>query len=149
MERGDNRHSQFAQECQNVTADGPAEDTELVLQADDVHVADVEEVRCAQIRRQVLLFNLEATHFRVVVAAVNIVDRHRETLALGMRAGDGGKQVGRERSDAALTRQVVTGKSNLADFRVFFHRAFPLARSVWVVTPSARTINLSGAEPTK
>jgi hypothetical protein len=47
MKRRDNGHPQFAQECQNVTTGGPAENAELVLQADDVYVADVEEVRGA------------------------------------------------------------------------------------------------------
>ena len=68
-----------------MAARGPAENAELVLQADDVHVADVEEVRGAQIGRQVLLLNLKANHFRVLVAALDIVDRYRETLALRMR----------------------------------------------------------------
>ena len=45
MKRGDNGHSQFAQECQDMAAGQPAENAEFVLQADDVHVADVEEVR--------------------------------------------------------------------------------------------------------
>ena len=124
MERGDDGHSQFAQQCQDMTAGRPAENAELVLQADDVHVADVEEVRGAQIGRQVLLLNLEANHFRVLVATWNVVDRHGEALALGMRAGDGGKQVGRERGDAALARQVVADESDLADFRNVFHVTF-------------------------
>ena len=126
MKRGDNGHSQFAQERQNVTAGRPAENAELVLQADDVHVADVEEVRGAQIGRQVLLLNLEADHFRVLVAARNVVDRHGQALALGMRAGDGGQQVGRERGNAALARQVVADKSDLADFRSAVHEGIPL-----------------------
>ena len=123
MERGDDGHSQFAQECQDVTAGGPAENAELVLQADDVHVADVQEVRGAQIGRQVLLLNLEANYFRVLVATLNVVDRHCETLALGMRGCDGRKQVGRERGDAAFARQVVADKSDLANFGIFFHEA--------------------------
>ena len=126
MQRGDNGHSQFAQERQDVTAGGPAENAELVLQTDDVHVADVEEVRGAQIGRQVLLLNLEANHFRVIVAALDIVDRHRETLALGMRGCDRGQQIGRERGNAALARQMVADKSDLADFRSFFHESLPL-----------------------
>jgi hypothetical protein len=44
MKGCDNRHSQFAQERQDVPTSGPAENAELVLQADDVHVTDVEEV---------------------------------------------------------------------------------------------------------
>ena len=116
MQRGDNRHSQFAQECQDVTAGRPAENAELVLQADDVHVADVEEVRGAQIGRQVLLLNLEANHFRVLVAALmSLTDTAKHWLC-GCAAGDGGKQVGRERRDAALARQVVADKGDFANF---------------------------------
>src|ERR1039458_1975437 len=126
MKRCDNRHSQFAQERQDLTTGGPAVNAELVLQADDVDVADVEEVRGTQIGRQVLLLNLEANYFRVLVATLNVVDRHCEALVLGMRACDGSKQVRRERSNAALAWRVVANKSNLADFRSFFHEAFPL-----------------------
>ena len=100
-----------------MAARGPAENAELVLQADDVDIADVEEIRGAQIGGQVLLLNLEANHFRIFVAALNVIDRHREALALGMRACDGGKQVGGEGGDAALARQVVADKGDLADFR--------------------------------
>src|SRR5437763_11762715 len=106
MQRGDNRHSQFAQKGQYVTAGGPAENTELVLQADNIHVADIEEVRGAQVGGQILLFNLEANHFRIFVATGYIVDRYGETLALRMRVGHSGKQVSREGGNAALARQV-------------------------------------------
>ena len=41
-----------------------------------------------------------------------------------MRAGDGGKQVGSEGGDAALARQMVADKSDLADFGIFFHMIF-------------------------
>ena len=65
MERGDNRHPQFAQQRQNMTAGWPPENAELVLQADDVHVADVEEIRGTQIGRKVLFLNFEG-RFTVV-----------------------------------------------------------------------------------
>src|SRR2546425_2891065 len=107
MKRCDDRHSQIAQECQDVTTGRPTENAELMLQADDIHVANVEEVRSTQIGRQVLLLNLEANHLRVLVATWNVVDRHGQALALGVRACDGGKQVGRERSNATLAWQVV------------------------------------------
>ena len=42
------------------------------------------------------------------------------------RACDGGKQVGRERGNAALARQVVADKSDLADFRSAIHEGIPL-----------------------
>jgi len=49
MQRGDNRHSQFTQQSQDVPTCGPTENAEFVLQADDVDIADVEEVRGPQI----------------------------------------------------------------------------------------------------
>ena len=107
-----------------MTAGRPAENAELVLQADDVHVADVEEVGGAQIGRQVLFLNLKVNYFRILVAAFDVVHRHRETLALRMRGLDRRKQVGSERSDAALARQVVADESDLANFRSLLHQIF-------------------------
>src|SRR5579864_4286903 len=152
MQRGDNRHSQSVQECQNMGAGGPTENAEFVLQADDVNVADVEEVRGAQIGRQVLLLNLEPNHLRVLVATRYVVDRHCQALALRMRALHGGKQVGCERCDAALARQMIADESNLLDFGGFFREAVSISISISMrshVILSARTINLLGAAPTK
>ena len=42
-----------------------------------------------------------------------------------MRGRYGSEQVGREGGDAALARQVVANKSELAESRGFFHDAFP------------------------
>ena len=84
-------------------------------------VADVEEVRGAQVGRQVLLFNLEANDIGVVVTALDVVDRDREALGLGMCLCDGGQQVGRESGDAALARQVVADKGDLPDLGRLFH----------------------------
>ena len=143
VQRGDDGHSQFAQQRQNVTAGGPAENAELVLQADDVHVADVEKIRGAQIGRQVLLLNFEANYFRVLVATLDVVDRHRETLALRMRGCDGRQQVGRERGNAALARQMVADKSDLADFRTFFHGSiFHSSRPRSYADESARQLQM-------
>ncbi len=116
VERRDNGHPQFAQERQNVTAGGSAENAELMLQADDVYVADVEEVRGTQVGRQVLLFNLEANDFGVFVTVFDVVDRDRKTPALRIPICDGGKQVGRERGDPAFARQVVADKGDLSYF---------------------------------
>jgi hypothetical protein len=61
--------SQLAQKRQNATTHPTAEYAELVLQAHDVHVAHIEKVRCAQIRRQVLPLDLEANDFGIRVAS--------------------------------------------------------------------------------
>ena len=111
-----------------MTTGGASENAELVLQAYDVDVADIEEVGGAQVGRQVLLLNLKANHLGVFVATRNIVDRHCEALALGMGAGDGGQQVGGEGSDAAFARQVVADESDFMDFRNGFHPVNPILR---------------------
>ncbi len=85
MQRGDDRHLQIAQQGQDVTTGRSAEDSELVLKADDVNVADVEEIGGAQIGRLVLLFDFEAHHFRIIIAALDVVDGDREALALRVR----------------------------------------------------------------
>ena len=141
MKGGDDGHSQFAQKRQDVTADRPAENAELVLQADDVHVADIQKVRGTQIGRQVLLLNLEANHLRVLVASRNVVDRYGEALALGVRTLDGGQQVGGESGNAALARQVVADKSDLADFRSAVHEGIPLLPGG---LPPLRSVRFSG-----
>src|SRR5258708_7397447 len=129
MKRCDDRYSQFPQECQDVTTGRPTEDTEFVLQADDIHVTNVEEVRRTQIARQILFLNLEANHLGVLVPPWNVVNRNGQALALGVRAGDGGKQVGRKRSNATLAWQVVADESDFADFRIAFHEDIPLLSS--------------------
>src|SRR5437588_2324465 len=106
-----------------MTTRGAPEYTELVLQADDIHVTDIEEIRGTKIGRKVLFLNLVADYLRVIIATLNVIYGNRKTLGLWMHSGDGRQQVGRERRDAALARQVIADKSNLADLRMFFHAA--------------------------
>ena len=68
VERGDDRRFQFAQQRQQVAAGRPAENSELVLDRDNVHVAGVQEVGGAPVRIQVLLLNLEANDVRIPIA---------------------------------------------------------------------------------
>ncbi len=44
-----------------------------MLQANHVHIADIEKICGAQVRRQILLFNLKADHFRVLIPSLNII----------------------------------------------------------------------------
>ena len=110
VKRGDNRRFQFAQQGQQVAAGRSAVDSELVLDRDNVHVAGVQEVGGAPVRTQVLLLNLEANHVRISIAALDVIDRHREASALGMPRRHRSQQVGRKRGDAAFARQVVAEK---------------------------------------
>ena len=67
MQRCDDRHPEFAQKSQDMTASCPAEYPELVLETDDINVADIEKVGGSQIGREILLFNLETNDLRVFV----------------------------------------------------------------------------------
>ena len=118
----------------------PSVNSEFMLHADDVHVTDVEKAGGAQIGRQVLLLVLEANHLRVFLAVGEVIDRYGKAFGVWMRARDGGEKVGGERSNAALARQMVAYEGDFADFG-FLHNVFQ--------SLSARTINLSGAAPTK
>ncbi len=93
-----------------MAAGRPAEDSELVLDRDNVHVAGVQEVGGAPVRAKVLLLNLEANDVRILIAPIDVIDRHREALALGMPRCHGLKQVGCKRGNAAFARQVVAEK---------------------------------------
>ena len=103
----------------------PAENSELVLQADDVGPADVEEIRCPQIGGQVLFLDFEANLRRILVAALKVVDRHRKALGSGGGGSHRRQEVGSEGSDAAFARQAVAQEGDFVDIRggrtSFFH----------------------------
>ena len=115
VQRGDNRHLQFAQQCQHMTARRPAENAELVLHTNHVHIRDVQEIRRTQIRRQILFRNLEAHFGRIIVTFREIIDRHDEALQRGEFFRHGAAQIGRERGDAAFARQIIAEKRDFAD----------------------------------
>ena len=104
MKGGDDGHLQLAHQRQHVTAGRPAVNPKLVLNANDVHVADVDEVRCALVGRKILLDDFETDYAGILIAFLDVVDRHGKTLALGVFRGHGSQQVGCEGSDAALAR---------------------------------------------
>ena len=89
----DDRHSEFAQQGENVTADVTAEDAKFMLQTNDVDVADIEKLGCAQIRGEFLFFNLKANYFRIFVTSLEIVYCDRKTLAFRISTCHSRKQV--------------------------------------------------------
>src|ERR1017187_6812181 len=58
----------------------------------------------------------------ILVAFLDIINRYREALGLGVPLRHSGKQVGREGSDAALARQVVADERDLFNLRHRFHK---------------------------
>ena len=74
MKGGNDWHSQLAEERQNMPARWSAENAELVLQANYIYVADVQEIRRTQIRGQVLLVNFESNYLRVLITILDVIN---------------------------------------------------------------------------
>jgi hypothetical protein len=55
--------------------------------------------------------------FGVLVTALDVVDGDGEALALRVRGGDGGQQIGCKGGNAAFARQVVADEGDFADLR--------------------------------
>ena len=121
VQRGDDGHLQFAQQRQHMTARRPAENAELMLHANHVHVGDVEEIRRAQVGRQVLLHNLEPHFRRIIVAARQVIDRDDQALHGRKLRRHGAAQIGCKRGNAAFPRQIIAEKCNFANVRWLLH----------------------------
>jgi hypothetical protein len=121
VQRGDDGHLQLAQQRQHMTARRPAENPELMLHANHVHVRDVQEIRRAQVGWQVLLRNLEAHFRRVIVAARKVIDRDDQALHRRKFRRHRAAQIGRERGDAAFPWQIIAEERNFADVRWLLH----------------------------
>ncbi len=104
-----------------MAAGRPAENSELVLERDNVHVAGVQEVGGAPVRFQILLLNLEANDVRIPIAPLDVIDRHREAAALGLVRRHRPQQVGCKRGNAAFARQVVAEKRDGSNAGGCFH----------------------------
>ena len=85
-----------------------AEDTELMLHGNSVYVTRIQKVGGAPVRPRILLLNLVMHDLWVLIATVDIIDRHRKATALRVPCGHSPQQVGSERRNTALARQVVT-----------------------------------------
>jgi hypothetical protein len=58
----------------------------------------------------------------ILVAFLDIINRYREAVGLGVPRRHSGKQVGREGSDTTLARQVVADERDLFNLRQSFHK---------------------------
>jgi hypothetical protein len=112
VQRGHHRHAQLAQERQNVTAGRTAEDAVFVLQADEIHIVAVQEIRGPPVRGWVILHQLEAHARRIGVAVVGVVHGQGEASRLRVRGGDGLAQIGREGGNPALARQIIADEGD-------------------------------------
>ena len=112
MQRSDQRHFQPAQQSQNVAARGAAVDAVFMLQADQIVAIEVEKIRSPLIGGNVLLRQLQAHLFRIIVAGIGIVDGDGEQASFSVFGCERGAQVGRESGNATLARQIISNKRN-------------------------------------
>ena len=110
MQRSDQRHFQPAQQNQNVAARGPAVDAVFMLQADEIVAIEVKKIGGPLIRGNVLLRQFQAHLLRIIVAGIGIVDGDSEQASFAVFGCERGAQVGRERGNAALARQIIPHK---------------------------------------
>ena len=106
------RRAQIAQQREDVAPIRTAKNAELVLQADDVDLVDVQEIGRLGVGRQVVLAKLEADPGRILIALRPVVHRDGKTSCLGKLSGQRFAQVGGEGGNPALPRQVVSDDCN-------------------------------------
>src|SRR4029450_8880294 len=123
-----NRHAQFTQESENVAACAPTKNSIFELQANKVHIVDIQEVGGASIRLNIFFRQFEANAGRVGITTFDVVNGQRDARGFAVFDGDGLAQVGGKCGDTALARQIVTDKGNAADRRMVrpkLHREYP------------------------
>ena len=90
MQRSHDGHLQLAQHRQNVPSGGTTEYAELMLQTDNIDIADIQEISGAQVRGQILLLNLAAHYFWIFVPVGGVIHCDTQALALRIRTLYGG-----------------------------------------------------------
>lgn len=115
MKSRDDRHAQFAQQCEDVTARPSTEDTVFELEAGKVHVVDVQEVRSPAVGIDIFLRQLEPNTLGVIITRLNVVHGEGNERPVAVFRGHGLTEIRREGGDAALARKVVADERNAID----------------------------------
>jgi hypothetical protein len=115
VQRRHHGHAQLAQQGQHVPARGAAEDAVLVLQTHHVDRVDVQKLGRTPVRVDLAFGDLEAHALRIRVRLGRVVQRHDQRLDCRSGFGRGRRQIGGERGDPALARQIRADEGNLLD----------------------------------
>ena len=107
-----------------MAAGRPAEDAVFVLQTDHLGVAEVQEVRRAFIRFDVLLEEFKAHFRRVIVALGTVVGGNHKTFRARILAGHGVTEIVGEGGNPALAWQIRADEPNPARLCVWTHALF-------------------------
>src|ERR1700730_5301562 len=92
---------------QDMASGRPAEDSVLVLEADQVDIVEVQEFSGFLIRRQVILSQRPSYSCRIVISLFRVVYRQGQQSSRPVLRGNGGAQVRCERSNSTLSRKVI------------------------------------------
>ena len=103
----------FCKQADDIVARLAAIDAELVLEADGIDAVHVEEVDGAAVVADDPLADLELHLGRIVVAARDVVHRHRPKLSVRRMALHGGEKIGGEGRDPATSRNVAADDGDL------------------------------------
>ena len=112
MQGGDERHLQSAKQFQNVRPCGSAKNSVLVLQADQVDIAEIQEVSGLSVGRKIVLGKFEANSARVKVTFFSVVYRERQEFRGAIFLVNGVTQIGGECGDATAARKIVAHDSD-------------------------------------
>ena len=112
MKRRDDRHVKARQQLDDIAAGLPAEDSILVLKANDVKALVVQKLGGLNIFVDRLVMNLKAHGRRIVVAAARV--RHGDDAGFQIRAIERNRpmQIMGEGRDAAAARQMIADECN-------------------------------------
>jgi hypothetical protein len=102
------RHPHFLQQGQEMASGRSAIDAELMLEAKDIRVTEIQEIGGPPVRIQFFFLEFEAHPVRVFIAIGTIIDGTRKTIRFRQVVGDRLAKVGGERSYPAQAGKVVS-----------------------------------------
>ncbi len=117
VQRRDNRHRQARQQLEDVGAGVAAENSELVLQTDDVEPAGIQEGRGAHIFFDAVIPDLQGDRSGIIIGLTVVGHRHDRGLKIRPRGRYRAFQVGREGCDSAAAWQRIADHRDPAQRR--------------------------------
>ena len=115
MQRRYDGYSQFLQESQDVTPSWSAENTILMLKADEIYVIYIQKVGGASIGFKVLLEQLKSNARGISVAGFVVVDWQSNAIRRAEFSRYRFAQIGGKGRNAALARHVVADEGDAVE----------------------------------
>jgi hypothetical protein len=113
MQSCDYRHAKMLQQLQDVISGFAAENSKLMLQADQIDVAGVQVFGGSSVGREVAFADLKSNPAGVRVGGVAVIDRYHRDLGGSVFSGDGVAQICRKSRNSTLPGKVIANHRNL------------------------------------